>query len=79
MSLVGIVPLLIQRTDNSICLLNHVLYSLPLHSANDPSEILHILMVKLLFSLVLSALLNNVLTVALSVNFNAQSFTGTFV
>jgi len=71
MSLVGIVPLFIRRIDNCICLLNRVLYSLPLPCANGPSEILYILMVKLLFNLVLSALLNNVLTVALSVKFNA--------
>jgi hypothetical protein len=69
MSLVYNAPLFIQRTDNSICFLNHVLHSVPLPSANDPSKIFYILMLKLLSSLVFSALLNNLLTVALSVKF----------
>jgi hypothetical protein len=69
MSLVRIVPLFIQRTDNSICFLNRVVHSLPLPSGNDPSEIFYTLMVKFLLSLVFSALLNNILTVALSAKF----------
>jgi hypothetical protein len=69
MSLVYNAPLFIQCTDNSICFLNHVLHSVRLPSANDPSEILYILMGKLLFSFVFSALLNNVLTVAISEKF----------
>jgi hypothetical protein len=69
MSLVSIAPLFIQLTDNSICFLNHVLHSFPLPSANYPSEMLYILTVKLLSSLVYSVLLNNVLSVALSMKF----------
>jgi hypothetical protein len=69
MSLVFIAPLFIQRTDNSICFLNRMLHSLLLPCANNSSEMFYILMVKLLFSLLFSVLLNYVKRNALSVKF----------